>query len=268
MTTNKQSGIYRIKNTETGVVYVGQTSETFAKRWGRHRRALKACRHGNAHLQRSYNKHGKDAFEYKVLEVIPQGDMSDKEFESYLNKREIILIAEHDARRNGYNFTDGGGGCMGYTQSEEHKAKIGAANTGKKHTAEARAKISAAVRRRVITDETRKKLSAALMGHKRNVGHKHTEEHKSRISAALKGRTITDEHKAKITAAKMGHKHTAETRAKIGLANKGKARGKPWTAARRAAENKRKERGDSYAHKGKPWTAARRAAHEASKESE
>ena len=129
--TTKQSGIYRITNLETGAMYIGRTAETFASRWGRHSRELKVGRHKNVHLQRSYDKHGPSAFEYKILEVIPQGDMSDKEFSNYLNEREIILIDEHDTHQNGYNQTDGGGGMLGLDANAETRAKMSKARKGK-----------------------------------------------------------------------------------------------------------------------------------------
>ena len=211
MTTKNQSGIYRIKNLVTGALYIGQTSETFTGRWGRHRRALKACRHTNAHLQNSYNKHGKDAFEYRVLEVVPRGDMSDKEFESYLNEREIILISELDTLKNGYNFTEGGGGTRGYAVSEEAKAKISRAHKGRKTSA-----------------ETKAKMSAAAKGKKKGP---FTAEHRANLSAAQKGKKHTAETRAKISAAQKGKKYTDEARANMSAWQKGK----PWSLARRAA---------------------------------
>ncbi len=196
-----RSGIYGIKNLETGAMYIGQTAQAFARRWGKHRRALKAGQHINDHLQNSYNKHGKDVFEYKVLEVIPQCDMSDQEFLDYMNAREIILIAEHNTLENGYNQTDGGGGVRGftYTPSEEHKAKISAAKKGKALSAEHRARLSAAHKGYKFTDEARANMSAALKGKKHGPMSK---EQKVKLSVAMKG--------------------------------------KPWTAARRAAQEARK----------------------------
>jgi len=238
----KLSGIYRIKNLETGAMYIGQTSETFARRWSKHRCTLKAGRHENEHLQRSYNKHGKDAFEYKILEVIPQGDMADKEFSDYLNEREIILIAEHDAFENGYNFTEGGCGRMGYTftMSEEQKTKLSEAHMGKKHSTEARAKMSRARTGKTFSAEHKAKLSAALAGNTRTLGHKHTPEHKAKISAAKMGKSTALKGKPWSAArrAKGNPKRSAETRAKMSAAQKGK----PWTPAQRAAYEARKER--------------------------
>lgn len=193
--TMKQSGIYRITNLETGAMYIGRTAESFASRWRRHRQALKVGRHWNNHLQRSYDKHGKSAFEYKVLEVVPQGDMTDQEFNAYINEREIHLIAEHDTHQNGYNFTEGGEGMMGYEMSEATKAKLSAALKGKTPSA-----------------ETRAKMSAAHMGNTHNLGRKCTAETRAKLSKALKGRAPWS----------TGKKHTAETRAKLSVAAKGK----------------------------------------------
>ncbi len=231
MTTNKQkSGVYRIKNLETGAMYIGQTAESFARRWGKHRWELKAGRHANIHLQNSYNKHGKDAFEFKVLEVIPQCDMTDREFDDYINEREIILIAEHDTFENGYNKTEGGGGNRGRTFGEDARANMSAAHMGKKLGPH--------------SEETKAKISAAHKGKKQGP---HSEEHKAKIAAGLRAdwarnpRKHSEATKAKLSDANKGKKNgppSAETRAKISATKRGK--GKPWSALRRARYEARK----------------------------
>jgi len=276
VTTNKQSGIYRIKNLETGTMYIGRTAQPFASRWADHRRALKAGCHDNSHLQRSYNKHGKDTFEYKAIEIVPQDNMSDQEFNDYLNKREMILIAEHDTFSNGYNLSEGGGGALGHTVSAEARAKISASAMGRTLSAETRAKISAVQTGRKASDETKANMSKSLMGNtnaKGNRGRKHTAEHRAKISKAqmgyaaseatrakiskaLKGRKLSDDHKAKLSSAFEGRTITTKTRAKISESLKGH----PVTTKTRAKL--------SVALKGKPWTAARRAAQEERKEPE
>ena len=208
MVTTNQSGIYRIKNLETGAMYIGQTARSFASRWSDHRWELKAGRHHNEHLQRSYNKHGADAFEYKILEVIPQGDRTDQEFVNYMNEREIILIAEHDALSNGYNQTDGGRGMLGYVTSSATKRKLRKANLGKTLTKEHIEKIRAAQigiprgplseehKRKlseihmghVVTEATRKKISKSHMGKK---GHPQSEATRRKISESLKNTLAT-----------------------------------------------------------------------------
>jgi len=270
VTTNKQSGIYRIKNLETGAMYIGQTSETFASRWGRHRRALRALRHENEHLQRSYVKHGKGAFEYKILEVIPQGDMTDQEFVDYLNEREIILIAEHDTHQNGYNMSDGGRGHLGRRLSAEHRAKLSAAAKGKPWSPEERAAYE--TNGRNVTPETRAKISKTLMGNTNTLGHTLSKEHKAKISAAQKGikrGPMSEDHKANLSKAKKGKKlgpHSAEHKAKLSAALVGNTR---WLGRKHTAKTKAKISAALMGHKsplkGKPWSAARRAAQEARK---
>ena len=212
------SGIYRIKNLETGALYIGQTAQAFAKRWHNHRWELGAGCHHNEHLQNSYNKHGKDAFEYKVLEVIPQGDMSDKEFLDYMNEREVILIEEHGAFSNGYNKTEGGGGSGGHRHTPETKAKMSAANKGKKLSEEHKAKLSAALKGKKKSAEHRANIIAALTGNKMS------DETKAKMSRSMSGRACSEETKAKISKSLMGHKISKETRAKISASLTGKKR--------------------------------------------
>lgn len=104
----------------------------------------------------------------------------------------------------------------GHNKSEEHRAKISAANKGKKRS-----------------DATKRKMSAAKIGKK---GKKLSEETKAKISAARKGKKFTAEHRAKISAAKIGKKGkkpwnkgkklSAEHRAKISAAQIGITRRK------------------------------------------
>ena len=61
--------IYVITNIINDKQYVGQ-AVVKDKRWRDHRIMLKAGKHRNRHLQASYNKYGKDAFVYTVLEIV------------------------------------------------------------------------------------------------------------------------------------------------------------------------------------------------------
>ena len=180
-------------------MYIGQTAQTFARRWRQHRSTLRAGRHANPHLQNSYNRHGPDAFEYRVLEVIPQGDMSDQEFNDYMNEREIILVSENDTFSNGYNLSGGGGGMLGRKVSEETRAILSAAGTGSEMTPENKAKISAALKGKKKSAEHKAKLSKA------NKGKKHSEATKAKIGAASALRKHSEETKAKISASAMGN---------------------------------------------------------------
>lgn len=60
-------GVYQILCVPTGKVYVG-SSKDIQRRWRHHRGALNNRCHGNEYLQRSWDKYGKGAFTFCVLE--------------------------------------------------------------------------------------------------------------------------------------------------------------------------------------------------------
>lgn len=63
----KFAGIYGIRNTVNGMVYVGSAALIYS-RWRLHRCHLRNNKHYNVHLQRSWNKHGEESFVFEVLE--------------------------------------------------------------------------------------------------------------------------------------------------------------------------------------------------------
>ena len=75
----KKTGIYQIRNTVNGMIYIG-SSINIAARWREHKYDLNMNKHRNQHLQSAYNKYGKDAFVYEVLEVLDEGS-KEKQFE-------------------------------------------------------------------------------------------------------------------------------------------------------------------------------------------
>lgn len=93
------SGIYLIRNSVTGKVYVGQSVKVSA-RLVEHKRQLRRNEHHNPHLQAAYNLYG-DVFETEVIEFCPRSE---------LNEREIHWISEHNATDpdTGYNILNGG----------------------------------------------------------------------------------------------------------------------------------------------------------------
>jgi group I intron endonuclease len=62
-------GIYRIRNTVNGKVYIG-SSQCIEKRWQQHRTDIKGKRHGNKHLQDAWRKYGAEAFVFEVVEEV------------------------------------------------------------------------------------------------------------------------------------------------------------------------------------------------------
>lgn len=61
--------IYEIANMLTGCRYVGSTTR-YRMRFREHRRLLANGQHSSIHLQRSYNKHGDNAFVMRALEIV------------------------------------------------------------------------------------------------------------------------------------------------------------------------------------------------------
>lgn len=68
---NTQPGIYQIFNKVTGVSYIGQSVNP-SKRCNTHRTNFKGRKVHNTYLQRSYDKHGPDAFEYRLVCNVPR----------------------------------------------------------------------------------------------------------------------------------------------------------------------------------------------------
>lgn len=161
----KKSGIYRIKNIITGDCYVG-SANNIERRWKEHQRHLRNNKHCNPIMQRSYNKYGVDAFVYNVLDYCGN-----------ILEREQMFI---DTGAFKFNICKVAGNTSGRKLSEEHKAKLYAANKGRK-----------------FSDETKAKMSAARKGRTPNKGKKTSDETKAKLSAASKGKKDSDKTKAK-----------------------------------------------------------------------
>lgn len=92
-----KSGIYMIKNLETGKVYIGSTSN-FRSRFYEHRRQLINNKHHSCYLQNSWNKRGKDAFVFQKLEYI------EDQKERYIREQWWMDLFESYNSDYGYNI--------------------------------------------------------------------------------------------------------------------------------------------------------------------
>ena len=207
---SSKSGIYAITNTVNGHRYIG-SAVNIAGRWGRHRLLLRRGTHCNPHLQGAWNKYGEDVFWFEIIEECAPGMLLDAE--------QRFLDTVHPA----YNICPTAGSPLGVRrgpQSAEHRARIGMAQIGRKHSA-----------------ETRNKMSAAQMGNTNSKGKKFTQEHRAKLSMAAQRRgPPSKETRAKMSASHVGRKlgpQTVEHRAKMSASRMGKKLA-PRTAEHRA----------------------------------
>lgn len=137
--------VYLVTNILNGKVYVGQTTRP-SVRWGEH--WYGSHKNPRSRLQYAIRKYGKNNFEFSVVaEARSQPQLDD------LERLWIICLNTRD-KKLGYNLTSGG---EHFTHSEETRAKIAAANVGRKygdrkgpnnsfygrhHTPEAKARLS------------------------------------------------------------------------------------------------------------------------------
>lgn len=174
--------IYFIVNTTTDRVYVGQ-SVGWKHRVRNHFYQLTKGNHHCQHLQRSFDKYGRGAFEFFAS--------SDSLTKEEADDAERFYIAWFRSLGLSYNSTGGGDGC--YSPSDELKARLSDVRRGKIRTEEAKRKTSESLKGRQttpMTPETRAKISATLTG---RTTVPCSEDKKAKISAANTGRTFTPE---------------------------------------------------------------------------
>lgn len=227
-------GIYKITNLFDKKSYVG-SSNNIERRFVEHTNRLRAGKHHSPYLQNAWNKRGENVFEFSIIEVISSATLRIEREQFWID---TLRVAD---KRFGYNVCRAAGTVegikrspetiekmsaaavrrhqiygsptLGRKHSESTKAKIGAASHARHHTADARAKISAAAQKRASThrnpfagkshtDESRAKIRAAWERRKLSgTPHVQSAETRAKISAALKGRTLSAETKAKLRVA-------------------------------------------------------------------
>ena len=185
------TGVYEIVNTLNGKRYVGQAQDV-RSRWGNERGLLRRGHFHNAHLQRAWNKHGEEMFDFRIVLECEPHELTRLEQAMY----DMNISAGIECYNVG-PFLD----CP---------------VRGKPHTPEARAKM-----RSKFTSERRSMVSTAMRGNQYNLGRKHTPETRARNSEARRALWSTPEYRTRVSVAQLGRKHTPETRAKISAVQKG-----------------------------------------------
>lgn len=195
------SGIYKITNIVTNDCYMG-SALNLRKRKSKHFSDLKLNRHFATYLQNSYNKYGKDNFQFEILAKCPK---------EYLIKLEQWFL---DSLKPAFNTRKLAESSLGVKHSEETKQKMSKIHKGKKVSDDTKVKISEANKGRVFSEEHKLKLSQSASKRKSRIlleetrrllsksklvkpQHK-SEETKKRMSKAKKGIVFSEEHKQKL----------------------------------------------------------------------
>jgi len=228
VTDDERQGVYAIRNIVSGRVYVGSTIK-IRKRWGEHRSLLESGKHHSIRLQRSWIKHGADAFAFEILELIDETNGLLKAEQVWIDK----LYAACPLR--GFNVLATAGSVAGRSFSEEAIAKMSASRRGRTISPSTRLLISAALKGRPRPESTRLAIGIGRTGKPmpesyllKRRGWKHTDAAKEKMRASHTGRTVAEETRKKISAKLTGRKvigrkngaRSAETKAKISVANK------------------------------------------------
>ena len=158
--------IYKITNKINKHSYVGQTTKDLYKRWDDHFKKRSNCRY----LSNALLKHGKDAFEFKLICICFDEDLNVYEKE-YIKKFNTIVP-------NGYNIREGGNSEK---QHEETKKRI--------------------------SEKLKTMYKDGLITHKNGcLGKRLTREHKEKISNGVKGRTKSEQCKQKLREVNLKYK--------------------------------------------------------------
>ena len=240
--SNMTSGIYMLKNIVNNKVYIGQSWD-IPKRFYDHERHLRKNNHYNGHLQKSWNKYGKESFEFSVLW---NGDGYSEMDQEILDSAEILFIDLYNAVNKSYGYCAKYGG-LGGKLTEDAKKKIGDFHRGKtisEEHKEANRKFMIGKKFGPHKEETKRKISESNKGKKKS-SHKipRSEEHRLKLSAALRGKPSSNKGKPMCQAAKdkLSVLYKGITRSQEFKEALSKAKlGKPWTQARRDAYNRSK----------------------------
>ena len=221
--------IYKIMNTVNGKFYIGSTG-CMRQRMSCHQARLRKNMHHCSHLQNAWNKYGRDAFDFVVVEEVPSIEE--------LSAAEDRWLQEHYGKPHCYNLSRYAEAPMrgrfgelahnyGKPVPEELRERISQTlkgfyaedpsnhpRRGRSHTEETRKKISRKINEALSrggagkytrSPETLRKLSESQKGNSYAKGYKRTEEECRAISERMKGNSLW-----------LGKKHSEESKLKMG----------------------------------------------------
>lgn len=212
-------GLYEIRNTATGKVYVG-VAQDFRKRFYRHRYELRHDRYHCLYLQRAWNKYGETAFDFVIIEeceMIEALLLEQERLQDLSNLYNVSpcssggdIISQHPDREKIVTKMRASlvkrFEAMTFTERQEIYGRCGERNGmyGRSHTPETRRKISEHLRGLGLRGERSARF-----------GVKASEKTRQKLSEVASRRTGEANHF-------YGKHHSAETKAKLSEQRKGK----------------------------------------------
>lgn len=154
-------GIYQIKHRDSTRRYIG-SSKQIEFRWSCHIWDLDRGVHVNLFLQNLWNKYGKDAFEFSIVEYCPESELL------RIEQCWIDSIPVPDRINISLSTV---GGMRGRHHTEEAKQKMREANTGQKRPPRSdmtRQRMSESRLGKTKSTETKQKMSESMkLAHER-----------------------------------------------------------------------------------------------------
>ena len=227
-----QTGVYCIRHKRSGKRYVGSAARsTLLERWADHLKRLRGGYHYNKYLQRAWNKHGEDAFEFIILERCPSKKCVERE-QYWMDKLKAYK------KRVGYNGTPKAGSQLGFKHSEKTRRENGDRKRGVQANENQRAALDVGRHRSWHDPFLRAKRIASLQLAAKRPGVQ------ARKSVALKGHAVSDETRKRMSESAKGKIISPAQRTKIAAALRGRKLGfaiRPPTSEmrKRAAESRK-----------------------------
>jgi group I intron endonuclease len=170
-------GIYKITNIINNKIYIGG-SINIKHRFSEHKWQLNNNIHGNIHLQRAWNKYGKDNFKFEIIEecdILLLKETEQQYIESYNSYK----------RDFGYNIEKL---VVRKELSQETKLKISIAHKGKKLSISQRNNMSKSAKGRIFSEKHKQRIGDAHRGEKNsNYGMPLSDDVKLKLSLKLRG---------------------------------------------------------------------------------